>query len=161
GRGPLVEQAAAVAGAEIVADSIVGREGTLAQAQGGAGLVVDAGPLIGTAMNDGQAGDGHGRPAGDVEDAAGAGAADGALVGPRPSDLQVLADRQLTLCQGNRLTVQLVVELDLVPRAGRGDDGPKCAGRPVVGGTGDGECAGDRAQLQWLHARSGAAAPRG
>ena len=85
-------------------------------------------------MNDGEAGDGHGRPTSDVEHPTDVIAADGELGGPRPLDVQVLADRQFPLRQGDRLAVELVAELDGVPRTGGGEERSQGASRAVVRG---------------------------
>src|SRR5262249_50135099 len=90
---------------------LVVAEDVVVEVDGGAGLVHDAaaallggiGRALGAAVGDGQTGDGHGRPALDVEDPTGVVAADGQLVGAQPLDVQVLGDSQLAAGQRDGL----------------------------------------------------------
>jgi hypothetical protein len=154
GRRPLIQDAAAVAGPGAAANGLITCEAALADGQGGAGLVVDAAALVRQAMNDGQVGDRHVHSASDVEHAAHDVAADGELASPRPRDGLAFADHQLPQRQGDRLPVQLVAELDRVAGAGRADERTQGSGRPVIGGAGDDQRAGDRAKFKSLHART-------
>src|SRR5262249_35587581 len=122
GGGAPVHQAAAVAEAGRVADGLVARESAPGDGEDRADLiedaaplsdpqgpvagqhavgkrqgprVVDAAPLVGQAVGDGQAGEGHGRRAADVKDAACAAAADGQPLGAGALDYEAVGDGQL------------------------------------------------------------------
>jgi hypothetical protein len=102
----------------------------------------------GEAVGNGQAGDGHGRGALDVEDPAGVVAADGQLRRARPLDVHAVVDQELAQCQGDGLAVELLGELDGVAAAGGGDHRAQRAGGAIVGGAGDGQRAGHGAVFQ-------------
>src|SRR5438552_1517157 len=103
------------------------------------------------AVADGQAGDGHGRSAADVKDAAGVVAADGQLFGAGTIDGQVVRDVQLTAGEGDG-ALHFGGEVDRI-RAGVGisiqDRLPQRAGA-AVGEVQDREGAGQRSVLQNL-----------
>src|SRR5262245_44702287 len=69
--------------------------------------------------------------AGNVEDSAGAIAADCRLVRAQPFDVQVCGNRQLPAGQGDSLSLEAVGEVDRVAAAGDGDGGPQRAGAAV------------------------------
>src|SRR5262249_9069416 len=97
--GDAVEEAAPPGDLAEAADGLVVGELDVGEGQV-VGAVVDAPTLRGQPVGDGQAGDLDRSPAaGEVEDAAGAIAADGQLAGTRPEDAQVLADRQFAARQ--------------------------------------------------------------
>src|SRR5262245_17162691 len=79
-----VEDAAAPSVAALAAEGLVGRQGTVGDGQGAG--VVDPAPVFGLAAGDGQAGEEGGDAPADLEDSAGAIAADGHQLGAGAAD---------------------------------------------------------------------------
>src|SRR5262249_12395978 len=104
-----------VAGHDVVGQGEGARvEDAAALPHGGGGAEGDGARALGQAVRDGQAGDGHRVPGGDVEDLGGVGPRDGELVGAEALDGQVLGDRQRAVdrVEGDDLTGQAGCEVD-------------------------------------------------
>src|SRR5436309_2491400 len=118
----MVADAAAISGGVVQED---------AAAEGQGSRVVDAtARRVRVAVGNGQAGKAHG-PGLDIEDAAGAGAADRQEVGIRTEDGQGFGDVQLATGQGDRVAVEAGGEGDRVAAVGGGDGVPQGAGTAV------------------------------